>query len=295
MKKKISLFIVFTLLISTIFIFPASAYVKLSGDTSDTSWSVSNWGTFTETRTKKNISCVYLKISSITDSYNTGVEIDILDSGGNSCILGGATRIYATGEYLLYTTKTTNTSSSISLVAKVGRGSVYSGVWSPDSVHVSGHTYKIANNSSYASTVRTRLYNTANSEVGTTATSSGTKYTTWINNGTPEVQAWCADFVSWCAYYSGIPYSEITYTSSVSTMKTNLGSRYKTKAERGTPQKGDIVFFSWSHVGILKEYKSSTDQYVVIEGNAGTSNNATSYVKQTTFNSSDVVGFGVLS
>ena len=80
--------------------------------------------------------------------------------------------------------------------------------------------------------------------------------------------AWCADFVTWCAQQAGV--SSITNSASCTAM-------YKGMKENGcqpvsTAQKGDLVFYynqnrgSWMHVGIM------VDETNAISGNYWSNN-----------------------
>lgn len=75
--------------------------------------------------------------------------------------------------------------------------------------------------------------------------------------------AWCADFVTWCAQQAGV--TSITNSSSCTAMYN--GMIKNGCQEVSTPQKGDLVFYynstrdSWMHVGIM------IDSSTAISGN----------------------------
>ena len=51
-----------------------------------------------------------------------------------------------------------------------------------------------------------------------------------------------------------------------------------------TPKAGDLVFFTWGHVGIVESYNSSTKKITTIEGNTGNNNFKKSKVMRHTYN-----------
>lgn len=88
-----------------------------------------------------------------------------------------------------------------------------------------------------------------------------TKYGAWYGmNGQP----WCAMFVSWCANQAGVLGIVPKYAScSDGASKFQAKNQWKPKGYR--PQKGDIIFFTHSHTGIVS---GSDEKYVyTIEGN----------------------------
>lgn len=125
----------------------------------------------------------------------------------------------------------------------------------------------------------------------------GRKYCNWYN-GTSGRFEWCACFVSWCAYKSGVLMSgsEWSGTKATSTQipkfdtcshslaTTFAGSlQVKSKYRGGTyvPKRNDIIFFDWEqdgsadHVGMV--VKAEGGKVYTIEGN--TKNDAGVYVE----------------
>lgn len=105
--------------------------------------------------------------------------------------------------------------------------------------------------------------NTADSIVDIARAEIGNSYYQKYNG---HKNAWCADFVTWCAKHAGV--SSIASSSSCYNMYMGM----KDSCERVySPQKGDIVFFycnkcsttagKWCHVGIMEDSTYS------IEGN----------------------------
>lgn len=122
--------------------------------------------------------------------------------------------------------------------------------------------------SAVSTTVVDKMTGIAQLEVGYTELGpDNTKYGTWI--GAPNA-SWCASFVSWCAAFSdnattSSPASapKVYKTAGVSNMKAGFENRLY-----ATPLRGDVAFFTTSHVGLVV---STTDTSItVVEGNAGT-------------------------
>lgn len=133
----------------------------------------------------------------------------------------------------------------------------------------------------------TDLVKIAQGEIGNGAT----KYRTWYYGYTGAGIAWCAVFVSWCAYKAGllnknlIPKTDGAGCFAREGVAKGWGKWY----EGGTtPQPGDIITFCWNgygyypgqdryfsdHVGIVEKIENG---YVyTIEGNAGGSNDTSS-------------------
>ncbi|WP_407383829.1 RICIN domain-containing protein [Ruminococcus sp.] len=111
-------------------------------------------------------------------------------------------------------------------------------------------------------TVTTHAANTADSIVsiaeGELGNTNYRKYSSYAN-------AWCADFVSWCARQAGV--SSIPSTASCYSMYNGMIANGC--QEVSTPQRGDIVFFFcnscsgtanvWCHVGIMVNSSTSID------------------------------------
>lgn len=108
--------------------------------------------------------------------------------------------------------------------------------------------------------------------------------------------AWCSEFVSYCGYRCGFVPSKMpkadTCQKSMDFYKAR--GQLRTKAEY-TPKPGDIVFFGDKgndHTAIVK--KVSSENLVVIEGNAGSTDWKTSRVCETVYSRASkwIWGFG---
>ena len=144
----------------------------------------------------------------------------------------------------------------------------------------------------------------------------GEKYWEYFSDVFSSPQEWCCMFVTWCAYKSGMIDSKATYctfgsghyprTASQRELATQFAKRGQLKlAPSGyKPQKGDIIFFSYnsdktnyqsySHVGIVVDCTDS--QVITVEGNTGTYNKYTSYVKKKTYDldNSRLAAYGII-
>lgn len=86
-----------------------------------------------------------------------------------------------------------------------------------------------------------------------------------------RTEAWCNDFVTWCAKHAGISSKQIAYgASTTATMnRFKAWGRFQYKGKY-TPNPGDIIYFKSagaSHVGIVEKY--SGGRVHTIEGNVG--------------------------
>ena len=83
--------------------------------------------------------------------------------------------------------------------------------------------------------------------------------------------AWCAVFISWCAYMAGIPEGVIPKFALCNDGRTFYKAVDRYDTDISTVKKGDIVFINWSggtklqHVGIVVEVNDST--ITTVEGN----------------------------
>lgn len=143
---------------------------------------------------------------------------------------------------------------------------------------------------------RTDIVNIAMSQIGytegnskteisgcTPGTGNYTEFGLWYNNrqdapGGYEKAAWCAMFVSWCAYQAGIP-SDTVYYHAYTVYGVNwyltrdlAYTRQEVADGAYTPQPGDIVYFKSSrngdkvnHVGIVVRYEDGI--LYAVEGN----------------------------
>lgn len=121
-------------------------------------------------------------------------------------------------------------------------------------------------------TQREKVVAAAKGQVGYCEGSNGyTKFGQWyyenIDKSTYFIYAdWCAMFVGWCQYTSGITKNQTVFTASAGDTGVSL---YKQKGmwhdSSYTPQSGDLIHFTWGHVGVVDCVKSG---YVyTIEGN----------------------------
>lgn len=139
----------------------------------------------------------------------------------------------------------------------------------------------------------TDLVKTAVAEIG----NGGNKYRKWYygNNGCGI--AWCAIFISWCAYMAGLLNKKlIVKTDGAGCFaREGVAKGWGKWYEGGiTPQPGDIITFCWNgygyypgqdayfsdHVGIVE--KVSNGYVYTVEGNTGGSND-TSTVKRKSY------------
>lgn len=120
---------------------------------------------------------------------------------------------------------------------------------------------------------------------GTTAGSNNyTKYGKWyadyFNSSSFAYGAWCAMFVSWCAYQADVPSSTFTYHASCTTgvswwKQRDLFQYSEYYGGNYVPKEGDVIYFgdsrtSMSHVGLVR-YASGGKVYT-IEGNTSGQN-----------------------
>ncbi len=147
----------------------------------------------------------------------------------------------------------------------------------------------------------------------------GETYWDYFSDVFSSPQEWCCMFTTWCAYKAGFISKTAAYgsfgsgrfprTASQRELARAFAARgqLKLRSSGYKPQKGDIVFFSYSsnqsdyesyrHVGILVSY--SENKIVTVEGNTGTYNKYTSYVKKCTYQPGDskfsqIVSYGVI-
>ena len=83
--------------------------------------------------------------------------------------------------------------------------------------------------------------------------------------------AWCAVFISWCAYKAGIPESVIPKFALCTVGRAFYKERSRYDTDVSKAKKGDIIFINWSggstlqHVGIVVDVD---DKYITtVEGN----------------------------
>lgn len=90
--------------------------------------------------------------------------------------------------------------------------------------------------------------------------------------------AWCSVFVLWAGNEAGILDGVIMptlgearkdYFEGVRNLRAWYEKKGKIQANTYNPKKGDIIFFTWSHVGIVVAYDETNGQIYTVEGNSG--------------------------
>jgi hypothetical protein len=118
------------------------------------------------------------------------------------------------------------------------------------------------------------------------------------NNKGPQVQAyqsttwlagtgwaWCAAFVCWCLWQAlqktGITpkgwkrprtagaYDFENWANGIKPHGPNTGWRCQNSTLTDPPRRGDIITFTWSHIGIVTGYDATMKVIYTVEGNAG--------------------------
>lgn len=163
-------------------------------------------------------------------------------------------------------------------------GSISSGGYIPlTSAHGSGLLQEFDQTlagSGYNSSIANRIIQPALSQLGrnisyATNTGSIAEYFSATNykNGASARAPWCAAFVCWAIKQSGLfdedtrPKSAIAYDFDdwAKTVKNRVALRYSPT----DVQPGDIVAYSWSHVGIVTQSNAGQNTFKTIEGNTG--------------------------
>ncbi len=83
---------------------------------------------------------------------------------------------------------------------------------------------------------------------------------------------WCASFVAWCARCANIPTSVVNNSASAKDITNSCSKTYTVNDVKNgtyTPQSGDLIYYDYSHVGIVVSYNSSTQTLTTVEGNSG--------------------------
>ena len=111
-----------------------------------------------------------------------------------------------------------------------------------------------------------------------------TKYGAWYGL---QDNPWCAMFVSWCANKAGISTSIIPKHASCSAGVRWFKNKGQWKGRSYTPKKGDLIYFTYSHVGIVESV--SGGKVNTIEGNCSDMVKRRSY----SIGASDILGYGV--
>lgn len=118
-----------------------------------------------------------------------------------------------------------------------------------------------------------KMIEVAASQIGTHETSRGwTKYGQWYQDNIDgswnfSTAHWCAMFVTWCAKEVGVSRDVIKPYASCSVGVSNFKNQgvWHSRSSGYTPKTGDIIFFTYSHTGIVEKVE---DGYVhTIEGN----------------------------
>lgn len=107
---------------------------------------------------------------------------------------------------------------------------------------------------------------------------------TWL---TPGAWAWCAAFVCWCVFqaikfHGGMPWKR-PETAGAWDFENWARGRYDPAVAKAwavldprtnAPKRGDIVTFTWSHIGIVTFFDGNT--VFTVEGNTGSTKTGTS-------------------
>lgn len=106
---------------------------------------------------------------------------------------------------------------------------------------------------------------------------------TWL---TPGAWPWCAAFVCWCVLQAlnavgGVPHWKRPRTAGAYDLENWADGKHPHRPNGGwitlspksiDPRRGDIVTFTWSHVGIVVDYDPVKKLVTTVEGNAGNAN-----------------------
>jgi hypothetical protein len=115
------------------------------------------------------------------------------------------------------------------------------------------------------------LLETARREVGTERLSiNNVKYNTSFY-GHPvsgEEFKWCVVFIWWCMQKTRVPMDVFLKTARVFTVRDWYKAQGRFFEAPTTPKKGDLVVYSYSHIGIVAQLLPD-DRFLTIEGNQG--------------------------
>lgn len=138
------------------------------------------------------------------------------------------------------------------------------------------------------STYQRDIVDVAVQEIGTSETNKGhMKYINWYG-GFGERTKWCAIFVSWCANQAMGNNAIVPKYSYCQSGKQWFEERGLFKYKNTyTPKRGDIIFFNYSHTGIVES--TSHGMVHTIEGNTGTQNVAR---RNRSLNDKNITGYG---
>ena len=130
-----------------------------------------------------------------------------------------------------------------------------------------------------------KLVSVASGQVGYKETGNNhTKYGAWYGL---QDNPWCAMFVSWCANKAGISTKIIPKHASCSAGVNWFKNKGQWKGRNYTPKKGDLIYFTYSHVGIVESV--SGGKVHTIEGNSSDMVARRSY----SIGNASILGYGV--
>lgn len=128
-------------------------------------------------------------------------------------------------------------------------------------------------------------YHEGNSKSGYSGTKSGSRNYTEYGRAVANMHAgWCGFFVSWCANQANIPTTIIKKTGIPSAGSYGLTLKKKSSYK---PIAGDLIFFTYRHVGIV--YKVDSKYVYTVEGNCSNKVKTRKY----SLKSREIKGYGV--
>lgn len=113
------------------------------------------------------------------------------------------------------------------------------------------------------------LLDTARSQVGTERKEiNRVKYNTsyYGHPVSGEEFKWCVVFIWWCMQKCKVPMDVFPKTARVFTVRDWYRERGRFLARPARPKKGDLVIFSYSHIGIVAQLLTD-ERILTIEGN----------------------------
>lgn len=132
-------------------------------------------------------------------------------------------------------------------------------------------------------TQREKAVQAAKKEIGYRESANGwTKFGEWyatymnLKNQGFENADWCAMFTSKCQFDAGLTKEQTVFTASAGTTgETQWRARGMWKDRSYKPKPGDLIHFTWGHVGIVERVSGNT--VYTIEGNYSDTVTARSY------------------
>jgi len=120
---------------------------------------------------------------------------------------------------------------------------------------------------------REKVIARAKAEVGYKEAANGwTKFGEWYfaymncKNQGFKAADWCAMFCAWCMYHAGLTSAQTVFTASAGpTGETLWRAKNMWKSASYKPKPGDLIHFTWGHVGIVEKVSGNT--VYTIEGN----------------------------